>query len=46
MDAALSGSEDMLLQALVAHPWVRSTETARLVRDQMLAAYAAHLPQF
>jgi 6-phospho-beta-glucosidase len=46
VDAALSGDRDVLLQALLAHPWVRSTRDAEKMRDELLAAHAAHLPQF
>lgn len=46
VDAALSGDRNLLLQALLAHPWLRSTEQAEKVCDELLAAHAAYLPQF
>jgi alpha-galactosidase/6-phospho-beta-glucosidase family protein len=46
VDAALSGDEDLVLQAILAHPWTRSTQQAEGVCNEMLAAHAAYLPQF
>ena len=46
VDAALSGSRDLVLQALLAHPWVRSIGQAEKMCDELLAAHTAHLPQF
>ncbi len=46
VDAALSGDRDLLVQALLAHPWLRSVEQAERLCDEMLAAHAAYLPQF
>jgi alpha-galactosidase/6-phospho-beta-glucosidase family protein len=46
VDAALSGDRDLVLQAVLAHPWVRSAAQAEGVCDEMFAAHAAHLPQF
>jgi 6-phospho-beta-glucosidase len=34
------------LQALMAHPFVRSKHTAEKILEEGLAAHAAHLPQF
>ncbi len=46
VDAALSGDRDLVVQALLAHPWVNSTATAERLTDDLLAAHAAFLPQF
>ena len=46
VDAALSGDEDLVLQAILAHPWTRSTQQAEDVCNEMFAAHAAYLPQF
>jgi 6-phospho-beta-glucosidase len=46
VDAALSGDKNLVLQALLAHPWVRSIWQAERICDELLAAQAAHLPQF
>jgi alpha-galactosidase/6-phospho-beta-glucosidase family protein len=46
VDAALSGDKNLVLQALLAHPWVLSTRRAGKMCDELLAAHAAHLPQF
>jgi len=46
VDAALSGDRNLVVQALLAHPWLRSTEQAERLCDEMLAAHAAYLPQF
>ena len=46
VDAALSGDEDLVLQAVVAHPWTRSTQQAEDICGEMFAAHAAYLPQF
>jgi len=46
VDAALSGSRDLVLQALLAHPWVLSVKQAEALCDEMLSAHAAYLPQF
>ena len=35
-----------LLQALLADGWVKSTETAGKLLDELLRAHARHLPQF
>jgi len=46
VDAALSGDRDLVLQAVLAHPWVRSAAQAEAVCDEMFDAHAAYLPQF
>jgi len=46
VDAALSGDEDLVVQAILAHPWTRSTQQAEGVCNEMFAAHAAYLPQF
>ncbi len=46
VDAALSGDRDLLLQALLAHPWLLSISKAEKMCDELLSAHAAHLPQF
>ncbi|MFC4913134.1 glycoside hydrolase family 4 [Actinomadura gamaensis] len=45
-DAAVTGSRRLALQALMAHPFVRSKHTAEKILDEGLAAHAADLPQF
>jgi 6-phospho-beta-glucosidase len=44
--AALSGSRDELLQAIVAHPLVNSVDAAEACMDELLALQARWLPQF
>jgi 6-phospho-beta-glucosidase len=46
IDAALSGSRKAALQALLAHPLVRDYDVAAPMLDELLAAHAAHLPNF
>ena len=46
VDAALTGDRNTVVQALVAHPWMRSTAIAQKLCDEMLAAHAGYLPQF
>ena len=46
VDAALSGEEDLVVQALLAHPWILSRKHAEKLCQEMLSAHAAHLPQF
>jgi len=46
VDAALSGDRNLVIQALLAHPWVVSMKHAEAMADEMLAAHAAYLPQF
>ncbi|POM25137.1 putative 6-phospho-beta-glucosidase [Actinomadura rubteroloni] len=45
-DAAVTGSRRLALQALLAHPFVRSKHTAESILDEGLAAHRRHLPQF
>ncbi|RAY15813.1 glycoside hydrolase family 4 [Actinomadura craniellae] len=45
-DAAVTGDRWTALQALMAHPFVRSKHTAEKILDEGLAAHRAHLPQF
>jgi len=46
VDAALSGDKDLVLQALLAHPWPLSISQAEQISAELLVAHAAHLPQF
>jgi 6-phospho-beta-glucosidase len=46
VEAALSGSRRTALLALVAHPLVRDLDVAAPLLEDLLAAHAAHLPQF
>jgi 6-phospho-beta-glucosidase len=46
VDAALSGDRDVVVQAFLAHPWLRSADQAEEMCDELLAAHAEHLPQF
>jgi 6-phospho-beta-glucosidase len=46
VDAALSGDRNLVVQAIMTHPWVRSTSVADHLADDLLAAHAAFLPQF
>ncbi|WP_412516516.1 glycoside hydrolase family 4 [Actinomadura madurae] len=45
-DAAVTGDRRTALQALMAHPFVRSKHTAERILAEGLAAHRAHLPQF
>lgn len=45
-DAAVAGDRDLAVRAMVAHPLVNSIGTAERLVDELLAAHAAHLPQF
>lgn len=45
-DAAASGSRRIALQALMAHPLIRSRELAVALLDEGLAAHRDFLPQF
>ncbi|MBW8483822.1 family 4 glycosyl hydrolase [Actinomadura parmotrematis] len=45
-DAAATGDRRLALQALMAHPFVRSKHTAERILDEGLAAHRDHLPQF
>jgi 6-phospho-beta-glucosidase len=46
VDAALSGSRNDLLKAILAHPLVHSVEAAERAMDELLAVQAEWLPQF
>jgi 6-phospho-beta-glucosidase len=46
VDAAVSGSRDTALLALLAHPLVGDYDLARVILDEMLDAHRAYLPQF
>ena len=46
VDAALSGDRNLVVQALMSHPWVSSTRVADQLCDELLAAHVAFLPQF
>lgn len=46
VEAALEGSREKFIQALVLDGAVSSIETALALADDLLAAHAAHLPQF
>ena len=46
VDAALSGSRDLMLEALLADGAVADPDTARALRDDLLQAHRRHLPQF
>ncbi|NKZ06650.1 family 4 glycosyl hydrolase [Actinomadura latina] len=45
-EAAVTGDRRTALQALMAHPFVRSKHTAGKILDEGLAAHRDHLPQF
>jgi 6-phospho-beta-glucosidase len=45
-EAAASGSRRLALQALMAHPLVRSKRVAEAILQEGLAAHRQHLPQF
>jgi 6-phospho-beta-glucosidase len=46
VEAAMTGSRQTALQALLAHPLVREYEIARPLLNDLLAANQAYLPQF
>ncbi len=46
IEAALEGSRQKFIQALVLDGWVKSVDMAAQLADELLAAQAAHLPQF
>jgi 6-phospho-beta-glucosidase len=46
IDAALSGSRNDLLKAILAHPLVHSVDAAEKAMDELLALQAEWLPQF
>jgi 6-phospho-beta-glucosidase len=45
-DAAVDGEREACVRALLAHPLVRSLETAEALTEEFLTAHAAWLPQF
>ncbi|WP_420384172.1 hypothetical protein [Novosphingobium sp.] len=46
VDAALSGSRDLMLEALLADGAIDDADQARALRDDLIDAHRAHLPQF
>ena len=46
VDAALKGSRDLMLEALLADGAVADADTARALRDDLIDAHRSHLPQF
>lgn len=46
VDAALKGSRELMLEALLADGAVQDANTARSLRDELIEAHRAHLPQF
>lgn len=46
VDAALSGSRDLMLEALLADGAVADPDVARSLRDDLIEAHRHHLPQF
>ena len=46
VEAALEGSRDKFVQALVIEGAVDSLDTARKLADELLTAQAQYLPQF
>jgi 6-phospho-beta-glucosidase len=46
VDAALTGDRNLVVQAILAHPWIDSVAVAERLCDELLAAHAAYLPQF
>jgi len=46
VEAALEGSRQKFIQALVVDGWVNSIDMAAKLADELLAAQAEHLPQF
>lgn len=46
VDAALKGSRDLMLEALLADGAVGDPDTARSLRDDLIDAHRAHLPNF
>lgn len=46
VDAALSGDRNLVVQALLAHPWLDSVATAERLAEELLTAHAFFLPQF
>lgn len=46
MEAALTGSRDTALKALLASPLMRRASKAEALLDEMMAAHRDYLPQF
>ena len=46
VDAALKGSRELMLEALLADGAIADPDTARSLRDDLIDAHRAHLPQF
>src|SRR5262249_14122355 len=46
VDAALTGDRNLVVQAILAHPWIDSVAVAERLCDELLAAHTAYLPQF
>ena len=46
VDAALSGSRELMLEALLADGGVPNVDTARALRDDLIEAHRQYLPQF
>jgi len=46
VEAALEGSRDKFIQALIIDGWVTSLDTATQLADELLEAQAEYLPQF
>jgi alpha-galactosidase len=46
VDAAVEGSREKALQCLLLDPMIGDIQTAKLVLDDFLTSYKAHLPQF
>jgi alpha-galactosidase len=46
VEAALEGSREKFVQALILDGWVNSLETAIRLADELLSAHAQYLPQF
>jgi 6-phospho-beta-glucosidase len=46
MQAAVQGSRELAMQALLAHPLVRDADIARPLLAEMLEANRPYLPQF
>lgn len=46
VEAALTGDRNLVVQAILAHPWVQSALDAERMCDELLAAHADYLPQF
>ncbi|RPI81763.1 MAG: 6-phospho-beta-glucosidase [Chloroflexi bacterium] len=46
VEAAVRGSRELALHALLAHPLVRDADTARPLLDELLEANRSYLPQF